>query len=111
MSPAAGSGLAAVLPFTRPDRSVEETAGTPPDRVPSVGSMAEVLDAYAEQPDQVAALVEAWLLVLPQTAETRRYAAAILDALGELHVALDTAAHLTRSRCHCRTALDTRERP
>lgn len=58
--------------------------------------LAEVLDAYARQPDEIAGLVEAWLTTLPDTADTRRYARAVLHALGELHVALDTAAHLTR---------------
>lgn len=102
--PAAG---AEVIPFIRPvplleparpgrERGTDETTGTPPGAQPPPGPLAEVLDAYARQPDEIAALVEAWLTTLPDTADTRRYARAVLHALGELHVALDTAAHLTR---------------
>ena len=70
-----------------------------PARVPAApGSSAGVLDAYALQSDEIAALVEAWRATLPDTADTRRYAQAVLAALGELHVALDTAADLTRRR-------------
>lgn len=112
MSRVAGGELAAVVPFVRPapdlgparpgvERGVDEATGTPPDAVPPAGPLAAVLDAYARQPDEIAGLVEAWLQVLPDTADTRRYAAAVLHALGELHVALDTAAHLTRQRCRC----------
>lgn len=112
--------LAVVVPFVRPardlgpawpglERGVDELTGTAPDALPPAGRPGDVLDAYARQPDEIAAVVEAWLRVLPDTAETRRYAAAVLHALGELHVALDTAAHLTRLRCQCRP--DTGPRP
>lgn len=105
---AAGVG-AEVIPFIRPvplleparpgwERGTDETTGIPPWEQPPPGPLADVLDAYARQPDEIASLVEAWLTTLPDTADTRRYARAVLHALGELHVALDTAAHLTRHR-------------
>ena len=100
---------AQVIPFVRPvppldparpgrERGTDETTGTPPEAQPPAGGLAEVLDAYARHPDEIAGLVEAWLATLPDTADTRRYARAVLHALGELHVALDTAAHLARHR-------------
>jgi hypothetical protein len=98
-----------VIPFVRPvpvpvpvlarpglERGVDETTGTPPGPQPPAGGLADVLDAYARQPDEIAGLVEVWLTTLPDTPDTRRYARAVLHALGELHVALDTAADLAR---------------
>ena len=66
--------------------------------------LAGVLDAYARQPDEIATLVEDWRATLPDTASTRRYTRAVLAALGELHVALDTAAHLAQHRTQPATA-------
>jgi hypothetical protein len=101
---AAGGDLAVVVPFVQPaptlpawpgqERGVDEVTGTPPDSAPPAGPLAAVLDAYARQSDEIAALVEDWRATLPDTASTRSYARAVLAALGELHVALDTAAHL-----------------
>ena len=109
-------GLAPVVPLIPAARSrpplqprdfLGVAVGDPEDG--SGRPVAALLEVYAGQVDEIAAVVEQWQATPLDRDTHRRYAAAVLGALGELHVALDTAAELvTQSPAHPASAVNSR---
>ena len=73
----------------RTDDELAAIEARPPAGVPAVGigEAADVLAVHARHADELARLVEDW------QAANAGYARVLTRALGELHVALDQAAH------------------